>query len=169
MRLRVSDIPDEGIRLQEPADLGEVFVEDGWTLDRVDLSIARRGGEVAVAGSFGVTARLTCSRCLEPLSATVAPEVDLCLQPCPTAHEEVELGRDDLEVDFYREDTLDVAGLVRSEAELALPMKPLCRADCQGLCPTCGTNRNLTSCGCEARPIDPRLAPLEALKSRLTD
>jgi uncharacterized protein len=166
MRVRVSDIPDEGIRLQEPADLGEVFSEDGWTLDRVDLSIERRGGEVVVAGSLGVTARLTCSRCLESLTATVAPEVDLCLQPCPTAHEEVELGRGDLEVDFYREDTLDVAGLVRSEAELALPMKPLCRADCRGLCPTCGANRNLTSCGCGAPRIHPRLAPLEALKRR---
>jgi uncharacterized protein len=76
----------------------------------------------------------------------------------------VELGVDDLEVDFYTGDTLDVGSLLRSETDLALPMKPLCRADCRGLCPACGGNRNATDCGCGSRPADPRLAPLEALK-----
>jgi uncharacterized protein len=167
MRIAVSDIPDEGLRLQEPDAIGPVFGEDGFTLDRVDLSVTRRSGEVVVAGAFGVTARLTCSRCLEPLSTTVAPEVDLCLRPCPTArHEEVELGPDDLEIDFYREDTLDVAGLIRSEVELALPMKPLCTPECRGLCPACGANRNLTPCACDTRRTDPRLAALEALRHR---
>jgi uncharacterized protein len=167
MRIAVSDIPDEGLRLQEPAAIGPVFSEDGFSLDRVDLSVTRRSGEVAVTGVFGVTARLTCSRCLEPLSTTIAPEVDLCLRPCPTArHEEVELGPDDLEIDFYREDTLDVAGLIRSEAELALPMKPLCTPECRGLCPACGANRNNTPCACDTRRTDPRLAALEALRHR---
>jgi uncharacterized protein len=167
MRICVSDIPDEGLRLVEPEAIGPVFSEDGWTLDRVDLSIERQGGEVAVAGTLGVTARLACSRCLEPLSATVAPDVDLRLRPGPPArHEELELGPDDLEVDFYREDTLDVASLIRSEAELALPMKPLCSPECRGLCPTCGANRNLVPCACQTRRTDPRLAPLEALRRR---
>jgi uncharacterized protein len=167
MRIVVSDIPDEGLRLSEPGAIGPVFSEDGWTLDRVDLAIARRDGEVTVAGMFGVTARLTCGRCLEPLSATVAPEVDLCLRPCPTArHEELELRPDDLEIDFYREDTLDVAGLIRSEVELALPMKPLCSPQCRGLCPACGANRNLAPCACESRRTDSRFAALEALRRR---
>ena len=77
---------------------------------------------------------------------------------------EVELSEDDLELDFYTGDVLDVAGLVRSETDLALPMKPLCRADCRGLCPVCGGNRNVTDCRCETRGPDPRLLPLEALR-----
>ncbi len=167
MIVRVSEIPDEGLQVDSVAEVGPVFAEEGWTLDDVGLIIERRGGEVAVMGGFRATARLQCSRCVEPLVSRVAPDVDLHLLPVPSRHEEVELSPDDLELDFYTGDTLDVGGLVRSEAHLALPMKPLCRPDCRGLCPVCGGNRNLAACGCEVRSADPRLAPLEALRRRL--
>jgi uncharacterized protein len=42
-------------------------------------------------------------------------------------------------------------------------MKPLCRDGCKGLCPVCGANLNVTTCGCDTRWADPRLAPLKAL------
>ncbi|HLE44834.1 MAG TPA: DUF177 domain-containing protein [Methylomirabilota bacterium] len=165
MIVRISEIPDEGLQVDSLADLGAVFPEAGWTLDGVALHIERRGGDVVVTGSFRATARLQCSRCLEPLVTRVDPEVDVHLVPAPgVRHEKVELGPDDLELDFYQGDTLDVAGLLRSEMDLALPMKPLCRADCPGLCPVCGANRNVTACVCEVRSVDPRLAPLEALR-----
>jgi uncharacterized protein len=168
MIVRVSEIPEEGIQIASPRDLAPVFSEEGWSLDEVGLFIECRTGKVAITGSYRATARLTCSRCLEALETRVGPQVDLHLLPSPRSrHEEVELGPDDLEVDFYQGDTLDVGGLLRSETLLALPMKPLCRPDCRGLCPVCGVNRNLTVCACQARTIDPRLAPLEALRRRL--
>ncbi|MBI4010843.1 MAG: DUF177 domain-containing protein [Candidatus Rokubacteria bacterium] len=165
MIVRISEISDEGLEIESPVGLGVVFPEAGWTLDAVGLHIERRGGDVVVTGSFRATARLQCSRCLEPLVTQVDPPVDVHLVPVPSVrHEEVELGPDDLELDFYQGDTLDVAGLLRSETDLALPMKPLCRVDCRGLCPVCGANRNVTACACEVRTVDPRLAPLEALR-----
>lgn len=166
MLVQISEIPDEGLRVDAPADLGPVFPDEGWSLDRVELYIARQGADVLVTGSFGATARLQCSRCLEPLVSRIAPEVDLHLLPAPTDREQAELGRDDLEVDFYQGDILDVARLLRSETDLALPMKPLCGPDCRGLCPGCGANRNVTACRCEGPGLDPRLAPLEALRRR---
>jgi uncharacterized protein len=164
--IRVSEIPDEGIEVTSPAELGAVYAEDGWSLDTVSLRVERRGADVAVTGHFDATARLSCSRCLEPLTARIEPDVDLHLLPMPRARqaEQVELAPDDLEVDFYSGDELDLGGLIRSETVLALPMKPLCREDCRGLCPVCGGNRNVTDCRCEARGTDPRLAPLEALR-----
>lgn len=165
MLIRISEIPDQGVRVESPADLPGVFPEKGWSLDRIGLLIERRGQEVAITGFFEATARLECSRCLEPLVSRVAPVVDVLLFPSPgVRREEIELGPDDLEVDFYQGDTLDVNGLLRGEAHLALPMKPLCRAECRGLCPVCGGNRNVTPCACETRSVDPRLAPLEALR-----
>jgi uncharacterized protein len=164
MIVRVSEIPEEGLRIVSPGDVGPVFTDEGWSLDDVGLLIERRSDEVAVSGHYEATARLQCSRCLEPLVTRVGPEVDLHLMPSPSAREEVELSSDDLEVDFYQGDTLDVAGLLRSETLLALPMKPLCRADCRGLCPVCGGNRNVTPCACEVRTVDPRLASLQALR-----
>ncbi len=165
MQIRVSEIPDEGLRLLDPEDIGRVYPEPDWTLDAVDLTVERQGQKVAITGGFHATAHLACSRCLEPLVTQIEPEVELELVPQPSdRHGQVELGRDDLEVDFYQADLLDVGGLLRSETDLALPMKPLCRPECRGLCPVCGGNRNVTECRCETREIDPRLAPLEALK-----
>jgi uncharacterized protein len=165
MQIRVSEIPDDGLRLLDPATLGGVYPDADWSLDAVDLLVERVGQKVAVAGRFEATAHLSCSRCLESLVARVEPGVDLQLVPQPSSRQgQVELGRDDLEVDFYQGDVLDVAGLLRSETDLALPMKPLCRPECRGLCPVCGGNRNVTECRCEPRETDPRLAPLEALR-----
>jgi uncharacterized protein len=165
MQIRVSEIPDEGLRLLAPAALADVYPEAGWSLDAVDLLVERREGEVAISGRFRATAQLVCSRCVAPFATSVPIEVNLQLMPQPSGrHGQIELGRDDLEVDFYQADLLDVGGLLRSETDLALPMKPLCRADCRGLCPVCGGDRNVTECRCATRGTDPRLAPLEALR-----
>jgi uncharacterized protein len=167
MIVRVSEIPEEGLQIESPAALGPVFGDEGWSLDQVGLQIEQRSGQVAVTGNYRATVRLQCGRCLEPLTAQVGSELELRLLPSPGAREEVELGPDDLELDFYQGDMLDVGGLLRSETFLALPMKPLCRPDCRGLCPVCGANRNVTACACAASAVDPRLAPLEALRRRL--
>lgn len=165
MVIRISEIPDEGVTVNSPSDLGAIYAEEGWSLDTVSLRIDRRGRDVIVIGRFDATARLSCSRCLEPLVTRVGPDVDMHLVPAPGVRQrEGELGPEDLEVDFYRGDVLDLGGLLRSETDLALPMKPLCRTDCRGLCPVCGGNRNLTECRCETRGLDLRLAPLEALR-----
>jgi uncharacterized protein len=52
------------------------------------------------------------------------------------------------------------AGLAWEEFSLALPVNPLCREDCKGLCPSCGANRNRESCACARAEGDPRLAVL---------
>ena len=58
---------------------------------------------------------------------------------------------------------LDLAPVLREQIWVAIPMKPLCRPDCKGLCPQCGANLNRGPCGCENDAVDPRLAPLRAL------
>ncbi|WP_273524620.1 YceD family protein [Mailhella massiliensis] len=59
---------------------------------------------------------------------------------------------------------LDLASLLWEEFSLALPVKPLCRPDCRGLCPECGKNLNEGACGCSRDSGDPRLAALRQLK-----
>jgi len=165
MQIRISEIPDEGLRLIDPAGIGAVYADPAWTLDGVDLLVERQGDKVSITGRFEASTPLACSRCLEAIVARVEPGVDVQFVPPPSGrHGQIELGRDDLEVDFYREDVLDVGQLLRSETDLALPMKPLCRPDCRGLCPVCGGNKNVTECRCETRGTDARLAPLEALR-----
>ena len=60
---------------------------------------------------------------------------------------------------------LDLTEAIRQYRVMALPMKPLCREECAGLCPTCGKNLNTGPCDCPANEIDPRWAKLLKLKS----
>ena len=108
-----------------------------------------------------------CSRCLEPYEARVEADVHTRFVPSPGRGEERELGVDDLESDVYDHDQIDLDALLETEAALGLPMKPLCREDCKGLCPSCGANRNAVTCACAPVTSDPRWAALKTLADRL--
>ena len=69
--------------------------------------------------------------------------------------------RDEAESLAIDEDhVLDMTEAIEQHIALNLPMKPVCRPDCKGICSTCGTNLNDSTCGCDKRPIDSRWAPL---------
>ena len=60
---------------------------------------------------------------------------------------------------------IDIGPTIRDELLLAVPMSPICREDCAGICPTCGGNRNLTPCDCEKQAIETsKLAALAKIK-----
>ncbi|HWD72964.1 MAG TPA: DUF177 domain-containing protein [Actinomycetota bacterium] len=63
-----------------------------------------------------------------------------------------------------RGDQLDLEPLARDAVLLELPQVPLCTEGCLGLCPVCGINRNEASCSCRTESVDPRWAPLDALR-----
>jgi len=58
---------------------------------------------------------------------------------------------------------IDLAPLLREYLWLAFPIKPLCSSECKGLCPVCGANRNVETCGHTTEQIDPRLEILKTL------
>jgi uncharacterized protein len=58
---------------------------------------------------------------------------------------------------------LDLSEIVRQDLALALPMVPLCRTACKGLCSNCGQNWNEGDCDCETEELDPRLIVLKEL------
>ena len=58
---------------------------------------------------------------------------------------------------------LDLAPLIRDEMYLAIPISPVCKPDCKGLCPICGENLNETTCHHEEEAIDLRLNNLKEL------
>jgi len=168
--IRVADIPAEGLRIEGVADFPHPFQDDAWTLDDLSLTVEKDNDVVFVRGDFSARVPLACGRCLESYDVTVHPSVDARFVPGPaTRGEERELGADDLETDVYHNGQLDLTALLETEATLALPMKPLCREDCRGLCPACGANRNVAPCTCDTRPPDPRLAALRDLATRLAN
>jgi uncharacterized protein len=121
-----------------------------------------------LVGTLRAALELPCSRCLEPIPLPIDASFDLRYLPMSanTGDQEQEVEAEDLGVAFYEGDVIDLGQLVREQFYLALPMKPLCRPECAGLCPECGANLNVARCGCEHRWVDPRMAPLQALLSR---
>jgi uncharacterized protein len=165
MIIRVSEL-EEGLRIDDVEALGTVFADPAWHLESVALEVEPDGSDVFVRGRVAATVPQTCGRCLQSFPARVDALLDVRLVPKPTGADSIELGADDLDVDFYDNDELDVSRVVENEASLALPMKPLCREDCRGLCPVCGADRNVAPCTCDTRPPDPRLAALRDLAAR---
>jgi len=118
-----------------------------------------------LVGAVQAGLELGCSRCLEPFSLAVDSPFDLRYLPASamSTDPEREVADEDLDLSYYRDDRIDLDELLREQFYLALPMKPLCRHDCRGLCPQCGANLNTSACGCDAAWEDPRLAALDAL------
>jgi uncharacterized protein len=119
-----------------------------------------------VVGRVQAELELPCSRCLEPYRMPIDAAFDLRYLPASegAGGDEREVADEDLDTSVYRDDQIDLNEVLREQFYLALPMKPLCRADCAGLCPRCGTNRNTGTCSCATEWEDPRLAPLKGLK-----
>jgi uncharacterized protein len=69
-------------------------------------------------------------------------------------------------VHFFLGDEIDLLPYVEQAIFLTRPMKTLCKDDCRGLCPICGTNLNEKTCSCDKSPIDPRLAVLADLLNK---
>lgn len=123
-----------------------------------------------LTGRVTTVLELVCSRCLEPFQLPVAASFDVRYLPqSANAGAEREVEEDDLSDAFYRDEQIDLGQLMEEQFYLALPMKPLCREDCKGLCPNCGTNLNDDQCNCQVRWEDPRLAGLKALMNRDKD
>ncbi len=81
------------------------------------------------------------------------------------AGKDIELKREDLELNFFHGDMFDIGQVIVEQISLNLPVKPLCNDDCLGLCVRCGKNLNDGICGCRDESIDIRF---EKLKESLT-
>lgn len=132
-----------------------------------DFEIQRLGNEIQVTGSVRATARLQCSRCLAPFAYAVAGDVEATFAPPAKLAEGVhqhELAQDELEVEPLVQGGADLRGVIAEQIHLNLPLKPLCREDCPGICPHCGRSGADRECGCAPAAGDPRWEALRKLK-----
>jgi len=143
--------------------------DDFRVVEPVSLAfdITKDNLQFRIVGTVRTTLEMPCGRCLEAFIMPVDQAFDLRYQPHAknTGEGEREIEEDDLTTAFYENDEIDLGQLMREQFYLALPMKPLCREDCQGLCPVCGTNLNNGTCTCTRDWEDPRFAALKKLKA----
>lgn len=175
MYIEIEELPRDGRRLAGTTAL------DSPTLSAADERDVRfpepvvydvwailEGIELKVRGAVETRAQVECSRCLKLHRRRLRRSFEVSYVPRDRVprQEDVQLDADELDVDYYDGVALDLRPLLAEQLLLALPMKPLCRQDCRGLCPQCGIDLNEQSCDCEP-PVDPRLADLAALRDQL--
>lgn len=129
----------------------------------LDAVLTKDDTKCRLLGRIDATLELQCARCLEPYPTDVGVEIDLLYVPATENRGETEsqVEESDLSTGYYRDDRIDLGQLVREQFQLVLPMKPLCRDECRGLCVVCGGNRNVTVCECDETWKDPRFAGLK--------
>lgn len=137
---------------------------------RAELDIYAEGNHVFATGTFKGDLTVACSRCVEPVKLVIDERLMVTFMPkseMPAddveAEEGAEVPAEDLDLFPYEDDFVDLEPLFREQFVLAVPYAPLCKEDCKGLCPQCGTDLNTGTCTCSA-PVDPRFAGLKNLK-----
>jgi uncharacterized protein len=128
------------------------------------VHLERHGRDILVRGRFEGTVNLSCSRCLISFSQPLEADFDVLLAPGPehVTEEVEELTRADLDRDFYTGETVNLESILREQVLLTLPLKPLCRETCKGICPHCGTDLNQETCQC---PGENSTSPFAILKN----
>jgi len=132
---------------------------------RGEVTLLRTNRGILVTGRLETDIGLTCSRCLGKYRHPVTLEIEEEFFPTIDIITGSKVDGPDDEPDAFMIDQnniLDISEAIRQYALLAVPMKPLCKEDCAGLCPTCGVNRNLKTCNCPPA-VDPRLEKLRGL------
>jgi len=173
----LKDLVHEKVSLQGTFEPGTIeFSRDGirqvtplnWT-----ATAERAGAEIRISGSLKTAVEIACSRCLEPARYELNRPFDLFFRQRDERlfdeDQEIELAEKDTQTAFFSGTQLVLDDILREQVLLTLPMKALCKVDCKGLCPACGTNWNTGLCNCAKEQFNPRMESLLELKRRLEE
>ncbi|MCY4581362.1 MAG: DUF177 domain-containing protein [Chloroflexi bacterium] len=149
--------------LKDAVGATRTFEVDGPELESDDgspacvqgkLRLTRTDRGVWVSGSVTFSSDYVCSRCLAPFASwgeakvddVFLPNVDIATGAKLRYHDDGS-GADLNSID--EQHVLDLTDTLRQYRLAAIPMAPVCREDCKGICPECGTNLNEVACSCE--------------------
>lgn len=172
MKVAICDIPAEGLRLEITEDGNELQAiagEAGFVVLSpvfADLLLLKSDGEIFVRGEMTAPLKLQCARCLKEIEHKINSKIDI-VYTLASEHKakEKELTLEDVGANYLEGDEIDINALLAEQLSLDMPMQPLCRIDCKGLCPKCGADINQGKCSCSVTEhTNQRFAVLKELK-----
>ena len=122
---------------------------------KVEVRLESFNGGLRARGHVEAPWHGVCRRCSTPVLGVSSVTVNERYVDEPTIADD--------EAYLIENNEIDLAPLAHDAILLDLPIAPLCREDCKGLCPQCGTDWNESGCACLV-PIDPRWATLDGLQ-----
>lgn len=132
---------------------------------RGSFTVTNTGRLLVLRGSLTAAVKLQCGRCLEPsvLRLEVPLSEEFSTRPPAQSLEEKTIDVEEPERAAFRENILDLTELVRQNIIINLPIQPLCREECAGICSRCGSNLNAGPCACPPPANEGLLAALGRL------
>ena len=132
---------------------------------KAELTIDRRNNIVEITGSIRYTLKLTCARCLEKFDKDMGKNIHLTLKRgSERIFREQELSNEDIDTVYIMNDVVDISSEIHDIILLSVPIKPLCKEDCKGLCPICGKNLNEGPCEHTIKTADSKKIFVKKLK-----
>lgn len=142
-------------------------VPEGSPLDAALIFTSVSEG-VFVQGSVRTHAEGSCARCLAPLSTDICEQIAEIVYYPESLHALEDTGQDDIdELPVIDSDHIDLEPIVRDAVVLALPLRPLCSPDCQGLCSECGERWEDLPEDHTHEFLDPRFSALDQLAQEM--
>ena len=167
LRLEFEEKPESFPVLAEMIKSGEF---DFPAPVKTRLRAFRIGDIIEVEGIFETAVRLACGRCLKEFEIQLASQIALTYT-CEHIENREDLSRDEIELSpedagliTFSGDRIDLREGVQEQVVMALPVRPLCREHCRGLCPQCGADLNNGDCSCDQAPRNTQFAALKNLK-----
>ena len=159
LRINISGLPEGTHQRSLQATAEEVGLDSRFTKDvQIEATLEKTSRQLLLQVETKTGGVFTCDRCLEDFEADHSSTYQVVYVPdTPPPGADVE----EVQVLSSEANTIDIGEDVRQFAILSLPLKMLCREDCAGLCPSCGTNLNKDSCQCEKVQIDTPLSGLQ--------
>jgi len=158
----VSELTINISRLSEGTHLYDFETEpknldlDARFVDRVFVHavLEKTGHQMLLKAELRTKSRFTCDRCLDEFENVLSTRYQVVY----ITEENGARSDSGEEVQYISPDanTIDLGEDVRQFLILAVPLKLLCKDDCQGLCAKCGANKNKVNCSCAENDADPR-------------
>jgi uncharacterized protein len=172
MQINVAQLLKEPIGSKREYKVDEVVnITEGDSRVRGEVGLTRTDRGVLVEGTLNTAVQVSCGRCLAMFNYPLTFKLEEEYYPVIDVVTGSPVALPD-EPGYFTIDerhSLDLTEAIRQYGLTALPMKPLCREDCAGLCPECGKNLNLGPCGCPTPEVDPRWAKLAELTRRIKE
>ena len=171
MRYNVAQLLKEPIGSSRSYELDENFAGPHRHADSVSgpVYMVRVHNGILVRATVEVRSHLICGRCLGefPSASQLMVEEEFFPTLDPQSGRKMPLPEDSEEAEFIDSNhVLDLTSLTNEYIITDMPMKPLCKSNCKGLCQSCGVNQNLESCNCASQTMDPRWQALADLVSQ---
>ncbi len=127
--------------------------------------LLQTGNSLLLQADFSGQIITQCSRCLADVALPVSPHIEEEFQPTVDIIRGtyIKVEEEDAALLIDEQHILDLGEVLRQALLLELPLQPLCRPDCAGLCPICGQDLNEGPCDCTTNDIDPRWEQLSVL------